>query len=91
MDDEKTIKSSLKTSEDVVEYIKNNQLLMIDNKIYQYKLNSISSELYISNDYKNYQYIYLDVNNLTNIDNYVYEVKIPKENKIIAKYLKDYL
>ena len=74
-----------------IKYIKNNQLLMIDNKIYQYKLDSISSELYISNDYKNYQYIYLDVNNLTNIDNYVYEVKIPKENKIIAKYLKDYL
>ena len=29
----------------------------------------------------NYKYVYLEVNNLTNINNYVYEVKIKKENK----------
>ena len=28
---------------------------------------------------------------LTNIDNYIYEIKIPKENKVLVNYLKDYL
>ena len=74
-----------------IKYIKNNHELMIDNHTYSYKLNSISSELYVTNDYKNYQYIYIEIDNLSSIDNYVYEIKIPKENKIIAKYLKDYL
>lgn len=74
-----------------IKYIKNNNKLTIDDQTYLYKLNSISSELYISNDYKNCQYIYLDVDNLVNTDNYIYEIKIPKENKTFAKYLKDYL
>ena len=29
--------------------------------------------------------------NLSNIENYVYEVKLPKENKQIIKHIKDYL
>ena len=56
-----------------------------------YKITHINKELYVDDNYKNYCYIYLKVNNLTNIDNFVYDIKIPKENKILAKYLKDYL
>ena len=69
----------------------NRNVLYIDNKKYQFKVKMISKELVIDSEYNNYRYAYLEVSNLTNIDNYVYEVKIPKENKIIAKYLKDYL
>ena len=74
-----------------IKYIKNNKSLTIDNNIYSYKLNHISNELFIDENYNNYKYIYLNIDNLSNIDNYVYEVKIPKENKILAKYIKDYI
>ena len=70
-----------------IKYLKNNHTLEIENKCYQYTIVSISNEL-IDN---NYQYIHLKIDNITNIDNYIYEIKIPKENKIIAKYLKEYL
>ena len=76
---------------DDIKYIKNNHILFIDKKSYYYKLHSISSDVYINDDYKNYQIIYLDIESLNSIDNYIYEIKIPKENKILAKYLKDYL
>lgn len=74
-----------------IKYIKNSTNLSIDNKKYSYLLNTISNEIYVDENYNNYKYVYLKVNNLTNIDNYVYEIKIPKENKILAKYLKEYL
>ena len=76
---------------DDIKYIKNSTILSIDNKMYSYKLDSISNDIYVDENYNNYKYIYLKVNNLTNIDNFVYEIKIPKENKILAKYLKEYL
>ena len=48
--------------------------------------------LYSSIDnYQNFCYLYLKADNLTNINNFVYDIKIPKENKILARYLKDYL
>lgn len=74
-----------------IKYIKNNTNLKIDNKLYSYKITTISKEILIDENYNNYKYIYLQVNNLTNIDNFVYEVKIPKENKILAEYIKDYI
>ena len=74
-----------------IKYLKNNNTIEIDNQKYSYTIDSISNELYVDEKYNNYKYLYLKVKNLTNIDNYVYEVKIPKENKIIAKYLKEYL
>ena len=74
-----------------IKYIKNSTNLSIDNKKYSYLLNTISNDIYVDENYNNYKYIYLKVNNLTNIDNFVYEIKIPKENKILAKYLKEYL
>jgi len=65
--------------------------MLIDNMLYSYKITHINQELYIDNNYQNYCYLYLKVDNLTNIDNFVYEIKIPKENKTLANYLKDYL
>lgn len=74
-----------------IKYIKNHNEIEIDDLIYTYEIDSISNELYIDDNYQNYKYLYLNVKELTNIDNYVYTVKIPKENKTIAKYLKEYL
>ena len=39
----------------------------------------------------NYKYIYLKVNDLNNIDNYVYEIKLVKKNKKLIEYLKEYI
>ena len=74
-----------------IKHISNNNILKINDKVYRYKIDSISEELYVDESLNNYKYIYLDVDNLSNIDNYVYEVKIEKENKRIIEYLKDYL
>lgn len=74
-----------------VAIIQNNHNLIINNTKYNYKITHISEELYIDDNYQNYSYLYLKIDNLSNIDNFVYNLKIPKENKILAKYLKDYL
>lgn len=74
-----------------LKYLQENNILIIDNNSYLYKITHINKELYIDENYHNYCYVYFKVNNLTNIDNFVYEIKIPKENKILVKYLKDYL
>lgn len=74
-----------------IKYISNKNTLTIDNINYKYHIESISEEFYIDESLNNYKYLYLDVKNLKNIDNYVYELKIEKENKKIIKYLKDYL
>lgn len=76
---------------DDIKYITNRSNLMINNKIYNYKIINISNELYIDEAYNNYKYLYLEVKNLNNINNYVYELKIKKENKKIIEHLKDYL
>lgn len=74
-----------------LKYIQNNHTLKIDDQTYRYQISSISMETYVDETYESYKYIYLEINNLTNIDNYVYEIKIPKENKYLSKYLKEYL
>lgn len=75
-----------------IKYITNqNNLILDNNKTYSYKILRISDEIYLDEVYNNYKYIYLEVNNLNNIDNYVYDLKIKKENKKIIEYLKDYL
>ena len=76
---------------DDIKYIANNNKLKIDNQSYEYNISKIDEELYIDESLINYKYIYLKVKNLNNINNYVYEVKIPKENKKIIEYLKEYL
>lgn len=74
-----------------LDYLGNSATLIIDDKEYNYKITKISNELYTDNNYQNYRYVYLNIHNLNNIDNYSYTIKIPKENKIIAKYIIDYL
>ena len=77
---------------DDIKHLKENNIIEVEDTIYTYTLDSIGSELYVDELYNNYKYVYIKVKNLNNnIDNYVYEIKIPKENKIIAKYLKNYL
>ena len=68
----------------------NNKTIYIDNEKKNYQISSINKELYETN-YKVYCCIYLNISGLSSIDNYVYQVKIPKENKKLIKYLKDYL
>ena len=74
-----------------ISMIQKNNALIIDDTSYSYQIVHISNELYIDPNYQNYCYLYLKVTNLENIDNFVYDIKIPKENKILAKYLKDYM
>ena len=74
-----------------IKYISNQNKLKIDDIQYNYHIDSISEDLYVDESLNNYKYIYLKVNNLSNINNYVYEIKIKKENKKIIDYIKDYL
>ena len=74
-----------------IKFINNKHYLIIEDKEYVYRIDKISNELYVDDNYVNYQYVFLTIYKLSNIDNYVYEVRIPKEKKILAKYLKDYL
>ena len=76
---------------DDIKYIFNQNKLTIDDRLYNYNIKSISENLYVDESLNNYKYIYLEIPNLSNINNYVYEVKLQKENKKIIEYLKDYL
>ena len=76
---------------DDIKYISNQNKLTIDDRLYNYNIKSISENLYVDESLNNYKYIYLEIPNLSNINNYVYEVKLQKENKKIIEYLKDYL
>ena len=73
-----------------IKYVKNNSLIKLDDTYYHYSIEKISEELIIDNLYNNYQYVYLEVDGLKEKDNYVYQIKIPKEKQILAKYLKQY-
>ena len=89
----KMVNSSLEILVNIndLDYLGNSATLIIDDKEYNYKITKISNELYTDNNYQNYRYVYLNIHNINNIDNYSYTIKIPKENKIIAKYIIDYL
>ena len=76
---------------DDIKYFKNNNTMIIENKEYSYQISKITKEIYMDNNYNNYRYIYLKIDNLKNIDYYTYQVKLPKENKTLAWYLKKYL
>lgn len=76
---------------DDIKYLTNQKEVIINDKHYNYKITNISNEIYLDDKYNNYKHLYLKVNNLNNIDNYVYDLKIKKENKKIIEYLKDYL
>lgn len=74
-----------------LKYVTSNNNLKINSNNYRYKIEKISEELYVDEELNNYKYVYLLVNNLNNIDNYVYEVKLVKENKKLIEYLKEYI
>ena len=74
-----------------LKYIKNNNMIKINDKLYKYNIVSIEEKIYTDKNFNNYKYIYLKIDNLNEIDNYVYEVKILKENKRIIEHLLDYL
>jgi len=76
---------------DDIKYFYNNNKLKIDNIFYNYIIEKIDKELYVDESFNNYKYIYLKEDNLNNINNYVYEIKLEKEYKQIIKYIKDYL
>ena len=46
---------------------------------------------YVVDNNKVYQYIYLEVNNTLKINNYLYQIRVLKEEKKLIKYLKNYL
>lgn len=74
-----------------LKYFVDNTILFIDNQEYSYRVTYIDNNIYIDDNYNNYTYVHLNVSKLKSINNYVYEIKIKKENKILAKYLKEYL
>lgn len=76
---------------DDIKYISNQNIINIDNQNHKYYIQSISEELYVDESLNNYKHIYIKVDNLSNINNYVYEVRIVKENKKIIEHIKDYL
>lgn len=74
-----------------IKYFTSNNILQIDSINYKYTVERIDEELYIDENYENYKYLYIKVDNIKNINNYVYEIKLLKQNKPIIDYLKDYL
>ena len=76
---------------DDIKYISNNNILTINSNNYTYSIKEIDNNLYVDDSLNNYKYIYIKVNNLNNLDNYVYEIKFVKENKQIIEYLKEYI
>ena len=76
---------------DDIQYIYNNQEITIDNIIYDYTIVHITEDIYVDELYNNYKYVYLKIDQLNNLDNYVYEIKLIKENKKIIEHLKDYV
>ncbi|MBQ2873288.1 MAG: hypothetical protein IJE89_04755 [Bacilli bacterium] len=76
---------------DDIKYLSNNNKLEVDNALYNYQIEKISEELYIDESFNNYKEIYLKINGINNLNNYVYEIKIEKEYKKIIDYIIDYL
>ena len=74
-----------------IKYFINNSNLKINNNIHNYQIEKINENIYVDESYNNYQEIYLKVDGISNINNYVYEIKLEKENKKIIEYLINYL
>ena len=74
-------------NQDIKYFIKNKRI-ELDGKMYQYEIVYIDSYDEVDSDY---QYVYIKANVSILIDNYIYQVKLPKENLLLAEYLKKYL
>ena len=55
---------------DDLKYVINNNTIIIDNKGYHYQLSQIDDDLYVGEDYRNYKYVYLIIDNLDIIPNH---------------------
>lgn len=75
---------------DDIKYINNNNYIILDSQLYKYSINNISNELLVDESYHNYQYVYLNIDGLNQLNNYVYQVKIPQKKQKLVKYLKQY-
>lgn len=78
-------------NEDDIKYISLNDKLEIDDLEYNYYITRIDDYLYVDDNYNNYRYLYLKIDGINNLDNYVYKLKFVKENKKIIEYIKDYI
>lgn len=74
-----------------VNQIINNNILLINDKKYNYSVYKIEKEITYKEN-TNYQKMYLKINNLEEkylINNYRIDIKIPKNNKKIIEYIKE--
>lgn len=78
-------------NDDDIKYISLNDKLEIDDLEYNYYITRIDDNLYVDDNYNNYRYLYLKIDGINNLDNYVYKLKFVKENKKIIEYIKDYI
>ena len=76
---------------DDLKVVKKNNIVTIDDKNYKYTIVKIDKELYRDDNFNNYKSVFLKIDNLSNIDNYVYKIKIPKEYKALVSYIKDFI
>lgn len=74
-----------------LKYVTDNKQIILDGKKYSYNVNEISKDIYVDDKYNNYKYIYIDIPSLSSVNNYVYQVKLEKENKSLANYLLEYI
>lgn len=77
--------------EDELKYTLNNEKIILDGNEYKYSVNKISDDVFIDDNYNKYRYVYILIDEIYSVDNYVYQVKIKKEKKALANYLLDYI
>ena len=76
---------------DDIRVVEENNIVTINDKNYKYTIVKIDKELYRDDNFNNYKSVFLKIDNLSNIDNYVYKIKIPKEYKALVSYIKDFI
>lgn len=78
---------------DKLEIIKSNNKLIIDEKVYNYKIDNIYTEYMIDNNLKNIVKISLNINleSKDRIINNILNIKFEEKHQKIIYYLKDYL
>ena len=72
---------------DEVKYLVDNSYFMIDKKKYRYDVKSIGEEKYFMDEGNNYQYVYVEVDDLEMINNYVFRRLFIESN--FLKYEKE--
>ena len=80
----------IKTSNNNIKTISQNNKIIIDNKEYIYKIYNINESLTYK-DNQEYQIVYLEIFNLEDyykVDNYSLDIKIEKSRQTILDYLK---